>query len=216
MTTTAAASAAAPKLGAKFLSEITERILDRLVEAVLTGEHCGTSDVGPRRVAALSLGGLGLLSRHDLWSEAMRRISKLEASHPRAQERFLDVWTRVPQGIYRTRVNDDDIFFAALRVLLPPYAGGGVQLYRGQLAGEPVGPSWTRSYHIAKKFALYGWDNVDPNRLDRAKIAARDGAVVLRARVHDEIICAPCLLGHAEGEYIVDPRSVEYIVEPPK
>jgi len=45
---------------------------------------------------------------------------------------------------------------------------------------------------------------------------ARDGAVVLRARVRDEIICAPCLLGHAEGEYIVDPRSVEYIVEPPK
>jgi hypothetical protein len=70
--------------------------------------------------------------------------------------------------------------------------------------------AWTRSYAIAKKFALYGIDNIDPHNLEKAKYPPRDGWVMLHANTDPEnIICAPCLLGHAEGEYIVDPRKLK-------
>ena len=64
-----------------------------------------------------------------------------------------------------------DLFYAALRILLPSYDGPDRQLFRGQLASEPVGLSWTRSHHIAVKFALYGMENVDANNLIKARIA---------------------------------------------
>jgi hypothetical protein len=77
------------------------------------------------------------------------------------------------------------------------------KLYRGQRINETLGMSWTRSLHIAEKFALYG-TAVD-REIKWAK--PRDGQVIV-ADMHSEIICAPCLLGHAEGEFIVDPRNV--------
>jgi hypothetical protein len=35
---------------------------------------------------------------------------------------------------------------------------------------------------------------------------------VLTATASAEIICAPCLLGFAEGEFILDPRNLAYSV----
>jgi hypothetical protein len=32
--------------------------------------------------------------------------------------------------------------------------------------------------------------------------------VILAATLHSEIVCAPCLHGHREGEYIIDLRAV--------
>jgi hypothetical protein len=196
------------------MTDLRERIIARLVEAVKTGEHCGTSDTGPRRIAAISVGGFGLLSKHKLWRDAMLGVSKVETPHPRAQQRFLDAWTRVPWGYFvRDQMGDDDIYFAALRKLLPLYEGPPVTLYRGQLGREPVGASWTRSFKIATKFALYGAENVDPDNLYRAKFPPRTGAVLLVAKdLKSEIISAPCLHGEAEGEYVVDPRGLNYSV----
>jgi hypothetical protein len=79
-----------------------------------------------------------------------------------------------------------------------------MQLYRGQRIGEPLGMSWTRSLHIAEKFAMYG--TAADTEIKWTKLRD-DGAVVL-ATMQSEIICAPCLLGHREGEFIVDPRNV--------
>jgi hypothetical protein len=143
----------------------------------------------------------------------MRRVIDVTA-HNCAHHRFLEVWGRVG-FVLRKYVDDDDLFFAALRVLMPRYDGPSIKLYRGQLQGERPGPSWTRSHHIAFKFALFGEANVDPVTLMTRKtpVDGRPGAVILRAMAHQEIISAPCLLGYAEGEYVVDPRSLTYSTE---
>jgi hypothetical protein len=187
-------------------TQTNNQILDRFIEAVATGKACRTR---------LSLTGLGLLTRHNLWPEAMRRVVKLGAAHTHAQGCYLDNWMRVG-WLERRLVGDDDLFFTSLRVLLPRYEGPAMQLYRGSLASEPLGVSWSRGYHNALKFALYGLDNVDPHRLhpnyrgSRVPNRKREGAVVLRTEAQPEqIICAPCLLGKEEGEYIVDPRGLK-------
>jgi hypothetical protein len=59
------------------------------------------------------------------------------------------------------------------------------------------------------KFALYGWSNVNPRKLPLARIAPDAGGQLLHVPADPEdIICAPCRLGHLEGEYIVDPRKL--------
>jgi hypothetical protein len=188
---------------------VTNKIIARLVEAVQTGEHCGTSDTGPRRVAAISIRGFGLLTKHGLLAEAMRQVSEIETPHPRAQQRFLDVWTK--RGVlFRELTCDDSAFFAGLRVLLPAYEGPPITLYRGQLAGDPLGVSWTCDYIVAVKFALYGCASI-PNNSDLSKPikghTPRRNGILVRATPHpSQIISAPCLHGHREGEYVVDPR----------
>ena len=151
---------------------------------------------------------MGELARiRECWPEAMRRVVEAGVAHPETQERFLGLWTRVGWGDTRQLVGDDDLWLAALRILLPRYDGPDAELYRGQRAGDAVGASWTRSYHTALKFALHGDANVDPLRLHKAHHAARAGGTILRTHAdRSAIICAPCLLGHKEGEYILDPR----------
>lgn len=198
------------------LNSVQQRILDRLIEACLTGEECRTSDQGRRRWIAISPSGVGLLARHRIWPHAAEHIAQLGGVHPRAQERFLDLWSRVG-WVLRGHVANDELYFPMMRKILPPYEGGAKTLYRGQVRSERAGPSWTRSPHIALKFALWGIDNVDPIRLALKGIpkGGREDAVVLKAEVPaNHIICAPCLLGEAEGEYIIDPRSVEFTSEP--
>lgn len=198
------------------LTSVQQRILDRLIEACLTGEECRTSDEGRRRWAAISVGGYGLLTRHHLWRHAADSIARLDKVHWRAQYRFLGNWMRVG-WLLRRFVDDDALFFAMMRKMLPAYDGGGAEtLFRGQVDGARIEPSWTRSPHIALKFALRGDANIDPLRfvLNGKPADGRDGAVVLKAVVPaSHIICAPCLLGEAEGEYIVDPRQIAFTSE---
>jgi hypothetical protein len=185
-----------------------EEIIDRLIEACVTGEPCKTSRSGPRLAPALSCPGLGAL--RDIWPEAMRKVVELGTAHPAARTRFLDTWVRIPiPSIIQSRVKNDNLFVSALRVLLPPYEGPGMNLFRGQKGSAPIGLSWTASYAIAMKFALYGYSNVDPRNLPLARVAPDVDGQLLHASVEPEdIICAPCHLGHLEGEYIVDPRKL--------
>ena len=159
------------------MTEDHRTILDRLMRACTTGKPCAT-----RRVAAISPGGLGLLTRHKLWQEAAERIAGLDAIHPAAQSRFLETWCRVP---FRHHVADDDLWFAMARKVMPPYTGPAVKLFRGQVADAKPGMSWTRSPHIALKFALFGTENIDPVKLAiRAQASqCRPDAVVLQAIV---------------------------------
>lgn len=168
-----------------------QKLIPRFLEACATGEKLS------RRVTLFALGH-AMRER-----EALREVVKLDV-HPAARLKFLEQWTKVAawQGI-REEVGDDDLWFAALRKLLPPYSGAERELFRGQRVNEALGMSWTHSPHIAEQFALYG------TAVDREMKYAkpRDGQV-MSATLHKEIICAPSLLGHREGEFIVDPRGV--------
>ena len=177
----------------------SERAIERFLEACTTGE---TS----RRA---SLRTLGIVTRSP---ETLRKIAALPHVHPNTQAKFLNEWTKVCawQEI-RAGIGHDDLWFAALRKLMPPFDGLDLikidgrpeVLYRGQRKGEPLGMSWTRSLRIAESFALYG-DGI-PKRGQEP----RANGVVYNANASEQaIICAPCLLGHLEGEYIIDPRRI--------
>jgi hypothetical protein len=107
---------------------------------------------------------------------------------------------------------NDAAFFAGLRVLLPPYEGPPVMLYRGQLAEDPLGVSWSCDYVQALKFALYGAAPI-PAGTDLTKpikgLTPRNG-IIVRATPHpDQIISAICLHDKytgCQGEYVLDPR----------
>lgn len=169
--------------------------IDRFLEA------CATGKAVSRRA---NLGALGMVMRS---RDALRAVANLEAVHPEVQRKILEGWTRVAvwQSV-RHDIGDDGLWFAALRKLLPPYDGGPEDLVRGQLEGEPLGMSWTRSWHIAEKFARFGTASDYEIRTQRRE--PRPGAIVIEAVACCEIICAPCLLGHKEGEFIIDPRGV--------
>jgi hypothetical protein len=193
-------------------------IVDRLIEAFATGQECRVRYEPRRFYPAISPAGLGLLTRHKLWREAVERILQLDTVHPDAQFRFLDNWMRVG-WMTRQLIDDDELFFPFLRKVLPLYHGGELTLYRGQLDGQRLEPSWSRVPYVALKFALVGDANLDPLRLALRGVPkgrrARINAVVLRAAVPAaDIICAPCLLGQAEGEYVIDPRGIIFSSEP--
>jgi hypothetical protein len=174
------------------MNNVANKIIDRLVEAVQTGAHCGTSDSGPRRVAAISLRGFDLLIKHGLLAVALRRVGEIETPHPRAQARFVRAWLSI--GIVlREMTCDDRAFFAGLRVLLPPYDGPAVTLYRGQLK-EHLGISWSSNFWVAEAYARLGCFTQRP----------RHGAILIRATIPPSMIISA--LGNKDEEYVVDPR----------
>ena len=159
---------------------------DRFIEACITGDKVAR---------CMSLRSQGVVMRD---RATIHRIAALDQVHPLAQHRFLANWTRMSvwQRI-RAKIADDDLFFAALRKLLPGTdpLSPAIMLYRGQPKNELLGMSWTLSPGVAELFSH--WQSL-PER----------GGVIFYARLSEEIICAPCELGHHEGEYIVDPRGV--------
>lgn len=167
--------------------------LDRLLRACATGYGC-RSLIG--RKGLIELGRLGL------WQTAAQRIIELDRIHPRAQECWLDMWILgVFCGINTGRpLLDLDLTIDLARKILPPYWGGDVVLYRGQLASDPVGMSWS-------------WLPLEA--LHFAKAHKGDDAVILRALVPaSEIICAPALEKRDDNEFVIDPRGVEFEAQP--
>ncbi|MCK1742225.1 hypothetical protein IVA80_15475 [Bradyrhizobium sp. 139] len=157
------------------------------------------------------------MAERKLWREAAKAILALDCIHPRAQRRFVEAWSMVSFSRY---VTDGDLFFALLRKVMPPYVGEAVELFRGQRRGDRTGLSWTLSPHIALKFAMLGEENIDPIDLTLdgpGERQPRADGVILQACVPAlNIICAPCLLTGLEGEYIIDPRGVEFAAAPAK
>jgi len=191
---------------------MTTHIVDRAIAAIVT-DH--VNDV--RR-------SFKELNREGCWREFFTRVAQMSSINPVAQENFLTWWTQLGWSVRRHQVKDDDVLLDGLWKLLPFYAGGPIDLYRGQGRDEKIGASWTSSLMVARKFARYGtrllemYDNHgDPSpaileaEVRRKGLTARIDAVVLTARqaTADHIICAPCLHGHDyEDEYIVDPRGL--------
>jgi hypothetical protein len=195
-------------------------IVAELIEAVRTG-HCDYK--GPEEPPVISPGGLRLLTERNLWPRAMRAIIEIEKVHPRACRRFHRSWPH-NGWMVRALVGDDDIYFKALRLLLPPWRGGAKLLWRGQLAGMWVGPSWTSNFMVAEEFAFHGvnvhWgeDHVKghpdyelriPRHLMLRPLPNRR-PVILQATMRDEIISKLPNYDYKENEFIVDPRGVAY------
>jgi len=204
-----------------------EQILTKLRDAVRTGWLCSLED-NPHEapIPAISPSRFVQLTENELWPRAMRAIAEIEKVHPRAQRRFHRSW---PGNAWMVRalVGDDDVNFAVLRKMFPPYRGGAKLLYRGQLQGMWVGPSWTTNYMVAEEYAF---DGVDEHwRAEEVKHIAdhkfriprhlmlrplpNRRPVILRATMRGEIISSRLPQrrdGFKHDEFICDPRAVTY------
>ena len=177
--------------------------ISRLIRACATGYGCKS---------AISANGLAQLTRRGLWKLAAQSILELEEVHYRAQQCWLDVWLI---GVFCGLSNggrpllERDLTIDLARKVLPPYWGGAVLLYRGQLSTDPIGMSWTWAPMTALKFAREHYGRFDKSG---------DDAVILRALVPaSEIICAPLLQKKKidfEQEFIIDPRGIEFETQP--
>jgi hypothetical protein len=88
---------------------MTDKLVSRFLEACATGEKISHR---------MGLRACGLAMRDP------DALSKLGVVHPLAQSRFLEQWTKVAVWqSFRDGIGDDDLWFAALRKLLPAYDG---------------------------------------------------------------------------------------------
>jgi hypothetical protein len=200
------------------VTDIAERLIACLVKAVETGERCRTSyPPAGRRIAMLSLDGYLALQRHGLWREALLAVSKIKTPHPRARRRFVQLWRPwAAWSTVRKLVDDDDLYFAGLRVLLPPYEGPPLTLYRGQLKHEPISASWTSQDHVARRYAHFGFRPLfSPLAVELADlwvenlISDRLNPVLLKGRMTRREIISD-MSDNFCFEYIVDPRQARF------
>ena len=99
--------------------------------------------------------GIDLVDKLCVWDRAFRALVGHEV--PMAlRSRFANAWPDIGCAL-RNNVGDDLALIAGLRVLLPPYTGGPVQLFRGDSAWNrrrrTYGPSWTTNIEVAGQFA---------------------------------------------------------------
>nr|WP_238533049.1 hypothetical protein [Vibrio anguillarum] len=117
-------------------------------------------------------------------------------------------------GHIRRHISDDKLILKWLKLILPKYEGGELQLYRGECQflydQGLIGFCWTPKKQVAEKFA-------------RGLNATESGGVLLSAYVSSEaILSAPN--SHSadwleESEYTCDPtqiRSIEVLHKYPK
>jgi hypothetical protein len=147
-----------------------------------------------------------LLEKVDIacvWQEAFRAIVR-EADNAgldsEMQAACLRIWIHEGDHL-RQEVGDDRMLVRALRVLLPPYQGPAMTLFRGDSAYNrkcrTYGLAWTSDRAIAAAFAENGyWRTFEGG-----------SAVLQTIAPSDSIICAPCLHDdrYGETEYLVDP-----------
>jgi hypothetical protein len=177
--------------------------IDRLLRACATGVGCR---------AVINMKVLNGIPRAR-WSAIARAILELPAIHPRAKERWLNVFVVHAPFLYFLR-DDLDLSIALARKVLPPYWGGDLVLYRGQLGADPPGMSWSWVPWVAIRYARFGsacepWGEIGPE--------GRNDAVILSALVPAQNIICSVFLGascHYSTEFVIDPRGVDFVTEP--
>jgi hypothetical protein len=132
------------------------------------------------------------------WARTLRGVSRLPAVSDETRQFFLAVWLRHGDHI-RQETHDDLALAAGLRMLLPPYDGPAVLLYRGETAWNrkrrTYGLSWTKDRIVAESFA------------QGMARHGNGGSVLLETDVSpDAIICASNEFG--EDEHLVDRRRL--------
>jgi hypothetical protein len=135
------------------------------------------------------------------WKQVLRQGCTV---HPDLRPSFLRHWEESGDSL-RSTLDDDLLLLDLLRLLLPPYVGPAVELFRGETAWNrrrrTYGQAWSASREAATCFAIH-----KPRR------SSVGGSVLLRTVAPpDAIICAPHVLGArrpTEAEYIVDRRRL--------
>lgn len=159
--------------------------------------------VGNANMAEVSRAVIGLDLR-GTWRPAFRSIARLQLNPGlRFRRKALAWWIKHGDSI-RCEVNDDCLLIAGLRVLLPPYTGPAVTLYRGDSLynrhHRTYGLSWSARRAVAESFARGIWRTFTGGSV-LVQTSAPATAIVCRVgRASDN---------HQEAEYIVDRRRLE-------
>jgi hypothetical protein len=141
-----------------------------------------------------------------LWRHACLKIRCLRhGAPPDVAHGFHSDWTERGHSI-REMVADDPVLLDALRILLPPYEGPDLLLYRGESARrhrqKRHGFAWTDRVDVARMFAS-GLNATEP-----------EGGVLLSAMASSEAVIAspsPHSIYLGEYEYVVDRRRLTEI-----
>ena len=133
---------------------------------------------------------------------ALARLDKAPAAAFRRLVRDL-FWLRAGDH-FRSEVGDDLLLCDALRVLMPPYRGPALQLYRGEIAHNrrcrTYSVAWTASREVADSFA------------QGIMRTCQGGSVVIETVAPPAAII--CRIPHSsdrysEREYLVDRRHLD-------
>jgi hypothetical protein len=159
-------------------------------------DACRGTDVEAFRYATVGLSNEGISPL--AWRYAMQAIALIQPRMvPELRHWFSLFWFSMPVAAC---VVDEDILRSALRVLLPPYCGPAVQLYRGTSAMErrPYGLSWSTDPVCALQHAE-----------NHTKTTGETSVVLETMALPEAIISAVSEMagthpGVREREYIVD------------
>lgn len=139
----------------------------------------------------------------DAFTRAMRDVAKLPRPSAEFQSWCFQLWLRSGDHL-RALTNGANVLAAGLRVLLPPYTGPALTIYRGDSwfnrCRRTYGLSWTTSIEVARHFAS-----------DTVWRTCVGGSVLLETMAPaDAIVCVPGLTDdrYAEQEVVVEPRRL--------
>jgi len=144
--------------------------------------------------------GLDGLGKRGAWVAGFRKLVRTGGVHPNIKDKFADIWVMWGDSL-RNEINDDLLLIDAMRLLLAPYEGPAVTVYRGDSAHNrrrrTYGISWSSSLDVARDFAVSGCRYYD------------GGSVLIKALAPaDAIVYAPALR--------VRPESLVGIAKPSK
>jgi hypothetical protein len=149
---------------------------------------------------------LRALNRLDCWRVAIDQLMTGPSPNVKKGKALLSFWnTYGLHSIGRGLKHELPHLIDAFRYLLPPYTGGGLTLYRGEVESRHLegvyGISWTPLYEKARQFALMR--SPDEGVGVVLKIEATPELIVAAVRDYSE---QTLILG--EDEYFVDPRLI--------
>jgi hypothetical protein len=91
-----------------------------------------------------------------MWAQVLAALAKAKRPSVSVSNGFHTLWSVKGHRI-REQVSNDTIVVDALRVLLPPYDGNSLELYRGENRNRwnrmQLGIAWTKDKGIAEMFA---------------------------------------------------------------
>lgn len=129
---------------------------------------------------------------------AIRAVSRLLSVPNAIKDAFLQAWLSQGDGI-RQRAGSDRELIRAMRILLPPYNGPAMQLYRGDGARNrrrrTYGLSWSSEREVAEAHANSMWRTTIGGSVLLETVAPPE-AIICAVIDHDN--------GYGESEYLVD------------